>query len=120
MVAFSLSWLPSSCSKHSAKPAAKGGDSSATIAANPNDFGELDMTNNTEAIVHFGSGKTCRIMPRVVDRKNVELTMTLETQQSNGKIGSMTIARAVAPVGTPVEMKVGDTDMSLTPVIVEP
>ncbi len=88
MVAISLSWLPASCSKSSTKPVAKHG-----APANPNDMGELMLTNGVETIVHLGSGKSCRIKPTLVDKRNVQLTMALETKQTNGKIGSMSVAQ---------------------------
>ncbi len=114
MVAISLSWLPASCSKSSTKPVAKHG-----APANPNDMGELMLTNGVETIVHLGSGKSCRIKPTLVDKRNVQLTMALETKQTNGKIGSMSVAQTTTTAGQHLDIKIGGTDMSLTPVVME-
>ena len=103
MVAISLSWLPTSCSKNSAKPSAS---AEAAAAADPS---QLVLTNGMETTVDLGAGKSCRIKPVIVDKQNVQLTLTLETKLVNGKIGSFSVAQTTTPNGQALAIKVGGT-----------
>jgi hypothetical protein len=113
MVAISLSGLPASCSKHSSKASAV---EAAEAAPDPN---QLVLTNGLETTVELGAGKSCRIKPVIVDKQNVQLTLTLETKLVNGKIGSFSVAQTTTPNGQALAIKVGGTDVNLTPVVMD-
>src|SRR5215469_2234846 len=40
------------------------------------DLGVLQMTNNYETYISIGKDKDCRMIPKIVDRKDVQITVT--------------------------------------------
>jgi hypothetical protein len=131
--------VPASCSKTTAKSgaAAKTGSqtmASATATASsfaapvPDatnsdskswDLGELSLTNNYELEVAVAHGKTCLIVPRILDRKTVQLTMSLRTKNASGRVEDLTVRQITGDIGKPFDVAVGDMDLTLTPQIVQ-
>jgi len=121
IAAISLGWLPLSCNK--AKPAAaKSSPDVKAAAATPSktkDLGEITLTNHFETLVDIGSGKSCRITSKLLDRKSLQLTLALESKQSNGKTSGLSVAQAVTRPGQPFDITVGDVDLTMTPNFVD-
>jgi hypothetical protein len=88
-------------------------------SAHEKNLGELTMTNHYEIEVQLGSGKSCRITPSVVDRKNVRLVMTLESKKPNGQTEGLSVTQVVTQQGKPFEVAVGDMNLTMTPRIGE-
>lgn len=87
-----------------------------TIASN---LGEVSMTNHCECTVTLGQGKKCLFTPRVLDRHNVELTLALETRNEKGRIQDLTVTQVTAQMGKNMEVAIGNTAFSMTPMIAE-
>lgn len=125
----SLSGLvPSSCSKvFSAREAKNHVTSTNTPAANPDqadsatsnirDLGELELTNRYETCVNLGAGRSCIITPKLLNRDNVQLTMTLQSRQADGKTAGLIVTQVTTRPGKPFEVAIGDMDITITPQI---
>jgi hypothetical protein len=124
-----IAWLPSSCSKSQnskaalAKTAAKAssGNAAANVSASADSEsqGGLSMTNNSEAVIKLGAGKTCRIKPVLLDEKNLQLTLALELKNAGGEMQGLVIKQVITPPGKPFDIVMEGTDIALTPIIVQ-
>jgi len=115
------SLIPSSCSKVStiSKTAAKpDGTNSIVIATNARNLGELSLTNHYETCIQLGAGKSCTIRPNLIDRKDLQLTMSLESKKINGHTEGLIVTQVVAREGKSFEVAIGDMNLTLTPNIV--
>ncbi|MGA2869484.1 MAG: hypothetical protein ABSF34_10025 [Verrucomicrobiota bacterium] len=79
------------------------------------DLGEVALTNHYERCIQLGGGKECILLPKLVDSKNAELTVTYESRTPAGQIHDMIIAQVDAKVGEPTEVTLGDFQMTLKP-----
>lgn len=114
--------LPSSCTKTSSTTkAAPVANVVAMNLNNSNDenLGELSLTNHYETDVQLGIGKSCRIVPSVIDRRNIRLTMTLESKKTNGQTEGLNVIQVITQTGKPFEVAVGDMNLTLTPELSE-
>ncbi|HEX4350452.1 MAG TPA: hypothetical protein VH251_08695, partial [Verrucomicrobiae bacterium] len=68
-----------------------------------------------ETCVLLGPGRDCLLTPNVIDGKNVQLTVTVESKKPNGKIHDLSVTQVVAKLGSSFEVAVGDFNFSLTP-----
>ena len=129
IAAISLSGLvPSSCTKvFSAREAKNHNTNTNTAAADANvaaitpentrDLGELDLTNHYDTCVYLGEGRSCTISPKILDRGNLQLTLTLQSKQTNGKTAGLVVTRVTTRPGKPFEVAIGDMDITITPQI---
>ena len=129
--------VPVSCSKTAAKVggAAKTGSlaKANTVSANSaapvpaaaasdsksRDLGEISLTNNYELEVAVAHGRTCLIVPKILDRKTVQLTMSLKTRNASGRVEDMSVKQITGDIGKPFDVAVGDMDLTLTPQVVQ-
>lgn len=104
------------CSK-ATTPAAASAKATATAQAQPNikDLGILQMTNNYETCVSFGPGKAGRMVPKMLDRKNVEITLTVESRKPDGETTGLSVVQLEGNVQKQFEVTVGNTDFTFTP-----
>jgi hypothetical protein len=114
--------LPSSCT--SAKKTSAQHTPIVTIANSSESFtnknlGELELTNHYETCVNLGAGKSCTIKPNVLDRRNLQLTMALESKNASGQISGISVVQIVTKTGQPFEVAVGDMNLTLTPLLAE-
>ena len=119
VLAFTLAGF-SGCTKP-AKPvaSAKSADVAQATPSKIKDLGILQLTNHYETCVKFGSNGDCRIVPNMLDRHNVELTLTVETRSSDGKTSGLSVVQITGKTQQPFEISIGDTDFSFTPAIAE-
>ena len=119
VLAFTLAGF-SGCTKP-AKPVAtaKGADVAQAAPSKVNDLGVLQLTNHYETCVKFGPNRDCRIVPNMLDRHNVELTLTVETRSPDGKTSGLSIVQLTGKTQQPFEISIGDTDFSFTPAITQ-
>lgn len=82
------------------------------------DLGILQMTNNYETCVSVGAGKDCRMVPKILDRKDIQITVTFETKKPNGKTTGLSIVQLQGTSQKPFEVSIGDTDFTFTPQVV--
>lgn len=115
--------VPSSCSSTKGKsPVAQQHAPAVTetaTATNDKNLGELDMTNDYETCVQLGAGESCRITPKAVDRGDLQLTVALESKNSDGETDGLSVVQVVAKSGKPFEVAVGDMNLTLTPKLAE-
>ncbi len=116
--------LPASCHKN--QPAQKAAPS-VTITLTTNapaakkfdgKLGEITLTNQSETCLQLGNGSSCTFNPKILDRKNVRITLTLESKNDYGETHDFSVAQVVAKPGKPLEVAVGDLNLSFTPLIV--
>lgn len=116
-LAFTLAGLHG-CSKSS--PPAASAKAAPTVAPSKiKDLGILQLTNHFETCVPFGPGRDCRIVPKILDRHNVQLTLTLESKGSNGSIAGLSVVQMVGSAQKQFEVSIGDTDFTFTPQIAD-
>jgi len=116
MVAFSMSWLPLSCSKTSLSQShASSTNQVAAKPANLKNLGELALTNHIETCVNLGVGKSCTITPTLLDHENLRLVMALESKKKDGQTAGLSVVQIIAHSGQSFDVTLGDLDITLTP-----
>jgi hypothetical protein len=119
MLAFTLAGF-SGCKKSAAPDAsAKKPGTEQAASSKIKDLGILQMTNHYETCVKFGPYRDCRIVPKMLDRHNVQLTLTLESKNPSGKTSGLSIVQLTGKTQQTFEISVGDTDFSFTPDIAD-
>jgi len=118
VVALSLTGLlPASCNKTS--PQQKSSPPAAVARSNANDIlhnlGEVVLTNHYETCVPLGGGKNCTLTPKMLDQKNVQITLSVESKTTAGKTHDLSVTQVVTRTGRPLEVAVGDFELTLTP-----
>jgi len=104
------------CSKSTVPASAA---SSATVAVSKTkDLGVVPMTNDYEICLSFGKGKDCRVVPKVLDHDNIQLTLTLESKGPDGRLSGLSVVQMVGSSRKPFEISIGGTDFTFTPQIV--
>jgi hypothetical protein len=83
------------------------------------DLGILQLTNHFETSVAFGPHRNCRIVPKMIDRHNVLLTLTVESKSADGKIAGLSIVQVSGKTEQPFEISIGNTDFSFIPEIAD-
>jgi len=105
------------CSKTAAPASAA---SSAPVASQSKikDLGVVPMTNDYETCISFGAGRDCRIVPKLLGRNNIQLTLTIESKGPNGRTAGLSVVQVVGDARKPFEISLGGTDFTFTPQIV--
>jgi hypothetical protein len=104
------------CSK-SAAPATAASSSAVAIQSKTKDLGVVPMTNNYETCVAFGTNKDCRIIPKVLGRDSIQLTLTIESKGKDGRMAGLSIVQVVGDTRKPFDISVGGIDYTFTPQI---
>jgi hypothetical protein len=88
------------------------------VALNPGDLclGEVVLTNHCETTVQLSNGKNCTLLARG-DGRNVELTVALKSCMANGLTHDLSVTQVSAKSGKPLEVALGDYELSFTPKI---
>jgi hypothetical protein len=81
------------------------------------DLGTLAMTNHYETCVILDKTRDCRIVPKIIGRSNVQLTLTLESKGPNGKPAGLSVVQVMGNPQKQFEVSIGDTDFTFTPQI---
>jgi len=79
------------------------------------DLGTVSLTNHLDTCVSLGKGKDCILTPKLIDRRNIALTLTVETKTAGGKIHDLSITEVEARLGKSLAVSVGGFSFSLTP-----
>jgi hypothetical protein len=104
------------CAKH-ATPAATAPAAPAQAQSAVKDLGVLQMTNHYETCVSFGKDKDCRMIPKIIDRKSIQITMTFESKSPDGKTSGLSVVQMTGSTQKPFEVSFGNTDFTFTPQI---
>jgi len=113
--------LPAGCHKsgppQKTSPAAAPATACATNTFIPTarNLGEVTLTNHYETRVQLGGGKNCILTPKLLDSRNVQITLALETKTNAGKTHDLSVKQIVTRTGRPFEVAVGDFSLALTP-----
>lgn len=113
-LAFSLAGL-FGCTKPAAPAAAA---PNAAAQSKIKDLGTLPMTNGFETCLKFGPTRDARMVPRMVDRHNVQITLTVESRSVDGRTAGLNIVQLSGDAQKQFEVSIGDTDFTFTPQIV--
>ena len=118
VVALSLTGLlPASC--RNTAPQQKTSPPATVAHSNANDIlhnlGEVELTNHYETCVQLGGGKNCTLTPKMLDQKNVQITLSIVSKTAAGKTHDLSVTQIVTRTGKPLEVAVGDFELSLTP-----
>jgi hypothetical protein len=108
----------SGCTKATA-PASSAPATPAVADSKVRDLGVLQMTNHNETVVLFGPGKDCRIIPNILDRHNVQLTLTLETKDTKGGMAGLSVVQMTGDPQKQFQISVGDTNFTFVPQIAD-
>jgi len=95
--------------------AADSGTNSTSLKKAGCDLGEVSLTNHFETCVKLGGGKNCFLSPKMLDGHNLQITFALESKNDSGKTHDLTVAQVVTHSGKPVEVALGDFNLTLTP-----
>jgi len=122
IAAISLSGLlPSSCSKTPApaQHAQVAGTNAAVSQSKAKDLGVIQLTNHYETKISLGQGQSCTITPRLLDHRNLQLTLSFGTKNADGKPTGLSVTRVTAQSDKPFGITVNDVDMTFTPKLVD-
>ena len=117
-----MGFLPASCSKSStAKSTGTTASVAATNAVSPNEknLGVLKLTDHHETTIDLGLGRSCRITPALLDRKDLQLTMALETKTANGGMAGLNVLQVVTTPDKPLDISIGALKITMTPSLQE-
>jgi hypothetical protein len=122
MAVISLSGLlPSSCTKTPA--AAQRAQTTVTNAAvaqsKTRDLGVIQLTNHYETEIDLGTGKSCTITPRLLDRRELQLTLSFGTKNAAGRPTGLSVTRVTAQPDQPFDITVNDMALTFTPKVEE-
>ena len=129
VMVFLTGLLPASCHKNQPAPKAASSivitttntaNTANTVSVEKFDgqLGEVTLTNQRETCLQLPNGSSCTFEPKILDRKSVRITLTLETKNPYGETRDFSVAQVVAKPGKPLEVAVGDLNLAFTPQIV--
>ena len=112
--------LPASCHKTASppKPAAPAMPASSVAAAVRN-LGEISLTNYDETCLHLATGESCTLTPKLLDKHNVQITLALESKNEYGETHNFAVTQVVAQPGKPLEVAVGNLNLTFTPHVIQ-
>jgi hypothetical protein len=119
------SLLPSGCHKSAPPPATATGPAPATAGTTntsallARNLGEVTMTNHYETSIPLGDGKSCTLTPKLLDSRNVQITLMLESRNEAGAIHDLSFKQIVTRLDRPFEVAVGNFSLALTPKVAE-
>lgn len=82
-------------------------------------LGDVNLTNHTETWVTISPTKQCMFATRMVDRKNAQITLSLETKNARTKVPDLAVTQIITRGDKPFEVALGDCSLSFTPHISE-
>jgi hypothetical protein len=119
VLVFLAGLLPASCHKvatqqKSAPPAVAAAGTNAVNSANRN-LGEISLTNHSETCLLLDPSKSCTITPRLLDKHDVQITLSVESKNDYGETSGFAVTQVTAQPGKPLEIAVGGFNLTFTP-----
>ena len=113
--------LPSSCTKTPASPqhAQAPATNAVAISSKTKDLGVIQLTNHYETEIDLGKGESCTITPRLLDRHELQLTLSFGTKNAVGRPTGLCVTRVTAQPDRPFDVTVNDVALTFTPRLVE-
>ena len=122
VMVFLTGLLPASCHKSSPQQAttpppaiAANGTNATVVVSNNRNLGDITLTNNDETCVLFNTGESCTLTPKILDKQNVRITLTLESKDNYGDTRNFAVAQVTGKPGKPLEVAVGGMNLTFTP-----
>ena len=78
-------------------------------------LGEINLTNKNETAFLLTSGESCTFTPKLLDKQNVQLTLAVESKNDYGETHNFAVKQVIAQTGKPLEIAVGDLNLTFTP-----
>jgi hypothetical protein len=122
IAAISLGGLvPSSCSKTPAPPqrARAAGTNVAATQSKTRDLGVIQLTNRYETEIDLGKGESCTITPRLLGRRDLQLTLSFGSKNADGRPTGLYVTQVVTQPDKPFDITVNDIDLAFTPRLAE-
>ena len=83
------------------------------------DLGVIQLTNHYETEIDLGTGKSCTITPRLLDRRELQLTLSFGTKNAAGRPTGLSVTRVTAQPDQPFDITVNDMALTFTPKVEE-
>ena len=114
--------LPASCHKSASAvksaPPAMAATTNVVNSANHN-LGEISLTNHNETCLWLATGESCTLTPKLLDKHNVQITLAIESKNDYGETHNFAATQVIAQTGKPLEVAVGDLNLTFTPRVAE-
>jgi hypothetical protein len=81
-------------------------------------LGEIALTNKNDFCIQINNGEFCTFTPKMLDQKNVRITLAVESKDKYGETSNFTVKQVTTQPGKPVEVAVGDLNLAFTPSII--
>ncbi len=85
--------------------------------ANLRNLGDIVLTNHTDSYVHLSSGEDCLFSPKVLDSKNVQIAVSIESRNEYGETKNFAVRQIVVQTGKPTEVTLGELKLNFTPLV---
>jgi hypothetical protein len=114
--------LPASCRKSppvekAPAPVAVATNKAATMPPNVRNLGEIVLTNHMDSYVRLSSGEDCLFSPKVLDRQNVQISLSMESRNEYGETRNFAVRQIIAQTGKPVAVALGELKLNFTPLV---
>ena len=129
VIIFLTGLLPASC--HKGVPQQQSGAGTVSLAltnaagqpaalpAADRILGDVTLTNHNETCLRLATGETCTLTPRMLDQRNVQLTLAVESKNDYGETHNFAVTQIVTESGKTLQVAVGDLDLIFTPRVTE-
>lgn len=91
------------------------GGSTTNASVSLHDLGEISLTNHIETCVNLGGGRDCVLRPKQVGSRTYQITLAVESKNQAGRLQNISVTEVTAKSGAPMDVAVGDFEISLTP-----
>lgn len=82
-------------------------------------LGDVNLTNHAETWVRISPTKQCMFTTKMVDRKNAQITVALESRRTNSKVPDLAVTQITTRADQPLEIAFGGCSLAFTPHIAE-
>jgi hypothetical protein len=118
IMVFLAGLLPASCHKES-PPKATATVTVSTNATEAKSFkrvlGEIALTNHNDTCVLFSTGESFTLTPKMLDKQNVQITLSVESKDDYGDTRDFAVTRIMAQPGKQMEVAIGTYNLSFIP-----
>jgi len=86
-----------------------------TVNSPNRNLGEISLTNRNETCLQLATGESCTLTPKLLDKHNVQITLAIESKNDYGETHGLAVAQVIGQSGKPLEVAVGDLNLTFTP-----
>jgi hypothetical protein len=112
--------LPASCHMNSVqqKPASTIVTNAVVAKSFNGNLGEISLTNHTDTCLLLANGESCTLTPKMINGNNMRITLAVESKNDYGETHNFSVTEVMAKPGKPLEVAIGDLNLTFTPSIV--